>query len=609
MATTQTIKYTVMDTYSYLFESNPNDELLTYEIEVVSTQNQDANTSDFTINFYIQAEKKLYLYDSEFYGDSRYPWIEKGLMYWYFYAFTINGSSTPPAGYEQFKSDRWASNNEWVIRTGDRYLMGSKTYTGIPHKADGTCRLVFTEAGLGQDSNSTLTIPTYHTPVSEEKYDTFLFQVDYITNGTQYIDLPIIPPVAKILTATAFTDEENPVITYKNPAGSAVTSLQACIASYDGKTIYAAYRNINKTGTLSYTFNLTNAERNTLRAASANSKTMQVAFYIKTVIGGSTYYHYLHRVLTITNCNPTITNVTITDANSTTSALTGDVNKLVRYQSLAEYSFTPGASKSATVVSMYVQNGSQKVTGMNVGVLQNIESGLFTFGVTDSRGLTTELAVEKPIVEYIKPTCYQAIQLSMTSETGAQAKITVTGNYYNGSFGAVANTITVQYRMTNNDGVMSDWITISGTPTFNNGTYEISTTVGGLSYATSYTFQCRMIDKLNTVISSQYTTRLLPIFDWGENDFNFNVPVNINATSATQSVLQMNGETVIRHTGASTNNTVLSGSGGHIYIRPGGTNDTSSEARLTSTGNLELKGDLIVNGVNIIAALEKAGII
>lgn len=601
MATTQTIKYTVMDDYSWLFEDNQNDKLLTYEIEVVSTQNASKNQSDITVNFYINTEKKVYLKDSQYLGE--YSFVEKGLMYWYFYTFTVNGKNQR---YEEIKSDRWAGNNEWVIRTGERILMGSESYT-VSHAADGTCRLTFLKCGLGQDSGTIFTFPTYSTPVSEaEEY--ILLEVPYIHNGTQYIDLPVIPPTATILTATAFNDEENPTITYKNPAGSAATSLQACIASYDGKTVYVPYRNISKTGT-SYTFNLTAAERNTLRAASANSKTMNVAFYTKVVVNGKTYNHYVHRVFTVVNCNPTITNATITDVNSTTSALTGDVNKLIRYESMAEYNYTVAASKSATVVSQYVQCGSKKITGQSVGVIDDVESGLFTFGVTDSRGLTSEITVEKTLIQYIKPTCYQAIEMSMTSETGAQAKITVTGNYFNGSFGTTSNTITVQYRMTDNDGVMGNWITISGTPTFNNGTYEISTTIDGLSYSVSYTFQCRMIDKLNTVNSAQYTTRLMPIFDWGEQDFNFNVPVNIAGTSATQSVLNMNGETVLRHTGASSNNTVLSGSGGHIYIRPGGTNDTSSEARLTAQGNLELKGDLIVNGVNIIAALEKAGII
>ena len=599
---TQTIIYPVIDQYSYFFENDPNDPLLNYEIEVDSTQDKATNKSEITVRFYVKALKKLTIYNSEYYFQVQ---THDNVMYWYHYAFKVNGKSQR---YEEFKSDLWNSDDDdtWTLLTNQRVLLGTEKYT-VSHAADGTCKLTFTQAGIGTDTSSRYSMASYDTPISEEEYS-IKMEVEQIKGEEKSIDLPIIPPIATVLTATAFTDEENPVITYKNPAGSSVTTLQACIASYDGKTIYAAYRDISKTGT-SYTFNLTSAERNTLRAAAANSKTINVAFYIKTVISGKTYTHYLHRVLTIVNCNPTITNITIADANSTTAALTGDINKLIRYESMAEYQYTVAASKSATIVSQYVQNGSKKITGLSQGVIDDVESGLFTFGATDSRGLTSEVSIEKTIVDYVKPTCYQVIELSMTSETGAQAKITATGNYFNGSFGAVANTIKVEYRMTNNDGVMGSWTTIAATPTFNNGTYTVSTTVSGLSYSTSYTFQCRITDKLNQVISAQYTTRLMPIFDWGEADFNFNVPVNITATSATQSVLNMNGETVIRHTGSSTNNTVLSGSGGHIYIRPGGTNDTSSEARLTSTGNLELKGDLIVNGVNIIAALEKAGII
>ena len=64
-----------------------------------------------------------------------------------------------------------------------------------------------------------------------------------------------IPRQAKLTAAVDFNDEANPTITYTNPAGSAVSSLQACI-SLDGTVDDIKYRDISKTGT-SYTFTLT----------------------------------------------------------------------------------------------------------------------------------------------------------------------------------------------------------------------------------------------------------------------------------------------------------------------------------------------------------------
>ena len=44
------------------------------------------------------------------------------------------------------------------------------------------------------------------------------------------ISLTNIPRKANITSATDFTDEENPTITYENKAGYSVSSLQACIS-------------------------------------------------------------------------------------------------------------------------------------------------------------------------------------------------------------------------------------------------------------------------------------------------------------------------------------------------------------------------------------------
>lgn len=60
--------------------------------------------------------------------------------------------------------------------------------------------------------------------------------------------------------------------------------------------------------------------------------------------------------------------------------------------------------------------------------------------------------------------------------------------------------------------------------------------------------------------------------------------------------IRMFGDTVLRHLDTN-KNTVLAACGGHIYFRPLMYNDTSTEMRLTAQGNLELKGDLYVNGL------------
>lgn len=409
--------------------------------------------------------------------------------------------------------------------------------------------------------------------------------VEYPCQTSQSITLPILPLPASILTASNFTDEENPVITYKNPAGSAVTALEACI-SVTGGNDDVAYRSISKTGT-KYTFNLTAAERDKLRSAVTNAQTTEVRFYIRTTVGGQRYFHYVTRTFTITNCNPVITDPVVKDITPETLALTGDENTVIRYESMVEYSFTATAMKQATIVNQSIQNGDKIITGLSNGVIDNIESNLFVFSVTDSRGLTTTATVEKNFVDYVKPTCYQKLTTELVGETGAKANLTVYGNYFNGSFGLTNNTLKIEVRHTQTDGTMGDWVDLSPLGyTYDGNTYELVTEVTGLDYSQAYTFQCRVTDKLNVVQSAQYVVRVLPVFDWDNDDFNFNVPIN------------MDGETVLRHN-AEAGNTVLSGTGGKIYLRPEGTNATYSETIFNQDGSVDFNGPIRVNGEEI----------
>ena len=102
----------------------------------------------------------------------------------------------------------------------------------------------------------------------------------------------------------------------------------------------------------------------------------------------------------------------------------------------------------------------------------------------------------------------------------------MSGNWYNGSFGVVDNELTLQIRHGISGEEFEEWQTIS--PTFNGNTYEAVITLDGYNYEDTHVFQSRAIDKLNNVESVQYSTKLLPVFDWSKDDFNFNVPIQLN---------------------------------------------------------------------------------
>ena len=382
------------------------------------------------------------------------------------------------------------------------------------------------------NSDGSLSIPIY--------FKTAVFDSAYHKDYGGTWELESIPRGASITAAPNFTDDENPTVTYTNAAGNNVDALDIAIYDTAGSVSYAAYRAATKTGT-SYTFSLTDAERKKLRQA-ATSNTLAVKFYLRTRIGDDTFYSSVEKTMTIANPNPTL-NPTVVDSNDTTKALTGDANKLIKYYSNAYYTINAAAVKEASITSQSVtHNGTKKTTA--TGTYNAVENGTFVFSATDSRGNTTPKTVTKTMINYIKLTCNHEVKIS----TGGVATINANGNYFNGSFGAVSNTLTVQYRYKTQGGSYGSWTDMTVSKSGN--TYTATASKSGLNYQTTYVFQCRAIDKINTsgVNTNELPTKALPVYDWGENDLQFNVPV-IFAAGFTQSAALTGDEDEIQPTG------------------------------------------------------------
>ena len=297
-------------------------------------------------------------------------------------------------------------------------------------------------------------------------------------------------------------------------------------------------------------------------------------------------------------CAPTLSPV-VKDVNSTTIALTGNANKLIRFESLVEFQSGATARNNATLKTQSVVNGSITKTDFAIGTIEDPETPDFIFSATDSRGLTTTQTYTTDMVMYVKPTCYQEVRTELVGETGAKITLTINGNYFHGNFGTVNNTYTFAIRYAEANSEFGAWQELPAAmlPTLgDDNEYELTVEINNLEYNKSYKVQSYLRDKLNYVESSVYTVRVLPVFDWDKDDFNFNVPIH------------MNGETILRHN-KEANNLVVAASGGSIYFRPGGTNSTSTEMRLNQNGDLVLNGTLLVDGVDIIQALKDANII
>ena len=337
-------------------------------------------------------------------------------------------------------------------------------------------------------------------------------------SGSFNITLPQIPRQANLTSAPDFNDEGNPTVNYSNPAGTVVEELVCGIYNDDGSVAYAAYRDVSKTGT-SYTFNLTDAERDALRQA-CTGNSMTVRFYLKTKIGGTYYCSSIAKTMTITNGNPTL-NPTVVDTNSTTIALTGDNTKLIKYFSNAQWAHNAAAVKKASISSYTMSNGGTSYNTPS-GTINGVQNNSFAFTVKDSRGNVTSQSLTRTMVNYVKLTADLSVKMTVTGV----ATLTCTGNYFDGSFGSQSNTLTFKYRYKELNGSYGDWVT--ATPSKSGNTYSISPTISGLDYRKKYVFQFNVVDKLMNINSAEMSARALPVFDWSEEDFNFNVPVTFS---------------------------------------------------------------------------------
>lgn len=369
-------------------------------------------------------------------------------------------------------------------------------------------------------------------------------EVVLTSGGRHRVLFDPIQTKATITSAPNFNDEENPTITYSNPSGTQATLLQACI-SLDGSTDNIKYRDISKTGT-SYTFNLTDAERAVLRNATlSGSNQRTVYFFVKTIVNGKTNYHFLTKTLTIINANPELSAI-IMDTNETTVALTGDrLASIIKGYSNVSYEMSATARKGASIKSYSAVNGSTTKTTSS-GVFNATTNNKFTLSATDNRGLSVKKEFTLNMVNYFEPTCVQEATIDFDGETTAVVELKISGEFFNGSFGAVQNAVDVQFRHKEGNGDFTKWISVSEViwETYTNGnTYNAAGKIRNLPYDKAITIQSRVVDKLQTVSTAEYSLKLIPVFDWGEDDFKFNVPVSIKGDLVVNGSITSNNTT------------------------------------------------------------------
>jgi hypothetical protein len=217
----------------------------------------------------------------------------------------------------------------------------------------------------------------------------------------------------------------------------------------------------------------------------------------------------------------------VEDINATTFALTGDKSKLIKYHSNA-YAKMEIHSNVALNDDMYIiRNGNETVYGYE-GTFYNVESNEFKFSCEDSEGNVGTATHKATMVNYKKLTC----NIEKCSIDGSGSAVLVcSGSFFNGSFGAKDNTLTVRFWLRSSTSDFG-WRTITGTANIQieGNYYSVTAPASGLNYQDEYTVTFEISDKLSTV-TAESKVNGVPLFHWGKDNFQFEVPVIFNSTA------------------------------------------------------------------------------
>lgn len=352
-------------------------------------------------------------------------------------------------------------------------------------------------------------------------------------NATYNYSLPIDPAVSKI-TATDANIESTSTISITK-YDSKFTTTVAYMA--DGQSSYTTIW--TKQTHQSYGWTVPASLYSLIPNAKSVNVTLRCQTYSgSTLIGTETCT--MEATTSESKCKPSVS-VTAVDTNTNTIALTGSNKKSIKGFSDVKVTTTAEAKNSAEISTVSVTCGSKKKTGTSV-TFSGAESADFKVAVKDSRGYTVNAIGGMTLIDYIKPTIVASAERE--SPTSDAVKISVSGKWFNGTFGSVTNTLTVDVRYkpksqaeyTDSDTYKTITVTKSG------NTYSGSITLSGLVYTQAYDFRIRVRDAIHKhqgPISDPVwgiigISKGIPVFDWGEEDFRFNVPFYSGGVNFTQ---------------------------------------------------------------------------
>jgi len=347
-----------------------------------------------------------------------------------------------------------------------------------------------------------------------------------ISNTT--VSLPKIDRVATMLSATDFTDEGNPTITFNNPSNF---SVQPYLNFYDNSGNLVYDLTLNSYVTSPYTWNISSADRALIRSATNQQSSYRVNVGISTYNNG-TYIGSSANAKTMTYVNATPSQVvTLEETNPKVISVLGNDSSatyIIQNASKLHFACTPTVLKSATVnnVSLYQNNALQQAITTSPYSFNDVlvTSNKFNVITTDSRALTANQAYEytSTYIEYL-PVDITAFSFVRQAPTSANIILNAEITYKQTSFNGTANVPTIKWKVGESGAlntISSNDYTID---TVNNKIIISNLTLtNALAYNLSDDFYLYASDLLTEDTDYTTVTKGIPTFEAGEHDFQVN---------------------------------------------------------------------------------------
>lgn len=450
---------------------------------------------------------------------------------------TINGSmdnTNWTFKLEAYETSYSIPNNNSVVRV-DMYLGRARTQGYLGGDWNGS----ITVDGQTQYLSGHIHYPTYINGGEWLYLGTKDFTVGHNTDGTKTAGVSASFSSSDFTPHSGSANGNLPLTTI--PRASSITATNADIESATSININRASSSFKHTlkynfGSLSGTI-ATNVDTSygwtiptTFYAQIPNTKTGTCTITCETY-SGSTLIGTKTTTFTVTAneslCKPILT-ASIVDINQDTIDLTGDDEKLVKYHSMAQISYSATSQNSSTITKITINDVEVTNSPYNI---ENVASSSFVVKATDSRGYVTTVTLTPNMIDYVPLT--NSPSFYRTAPTTGEMSLEFSGNYFNDTFGDVSNTLNIKwyYKLRNDE----NWITggtlildtdykiINNTYHSGHTNYERPISLGNsYDYQKQYDFKIEIEDALEQVVIIQSVSKGQPIVNWDDDHFNIN---------------------------------------------------------------------------------------